>query len=65
MSQITHIAAVDLVVESTPLSLTDRQVISNIISHYKKTGEIIKINAKPLKKKQIKAVASKAKLKKS
>ena len=56
---MTHIATVDLAVESTPLSLADRQEINSVIAHYKKTGEIIKINAKPLRKKQIRVVASK------
>ena len=65
MNQMTHIASVDLVVESTPLSFEDRQEISDVIAHYKKTGEIIKINAKPSRKKQLNAVVSKAKLKKS
>ena len=65
MNQILKIASVDLVVESTPLSFEDRQEISDVIAHYKKTGEIIKINAKPLRKKQIKVVKSKAKEKKA
>jgi hypothetical protein len=48
MGYTTKNTDVDLVIEPMPLSIEDRQTISSIIEHYKKTGEILK----SVKKKQ-------------
>lgn len=44
MTHIKEPYGVDFVVENQPLSLEDRKIISDIISHYKTTGRIKKIN---------------------
>lgn len=42
---------IDFIVDSRPLSEIEEKQISDIIAHYKKTGEIKKI---PLKKRKVK-----------
>lgn len=44
MGYIKEPYGVDFVVENKPVSLEDRKLISDIISHYKATGRIKKIN---------------------
>ncbi len=51
MGYTTKVTDVDLIVEPMPLSIEDRQAISSIIAHYKKTGEILKtVNKKQVAK---------------
>jgi hypothetical protein len=53
MGYTTKTTDIDLIVEPMPLSIEDRQIISSIIAHYKKTGEMLK----PVKKnKRVKTV---------
>lgn len=51
MGIIREPEGIDFIVDSRPLNATEEKQISDIISHYKKTGEIKKI---PLKKRKVK-----------
>ena len=53
MGLIRELEGVDFVVDPRPLNNWEKKQISDIIAHYKKTGEIKKISApKKAKKKQ-------------
>jgi hypothetical protein len=51
MGIIREPEGIDFIVDSRPLNAIEEKQISDIISHYKKTGEITKI---PLKKRKVK-----------
>ena len=52
MGLIREPEGIDFVVVSRPLKDWEKRQISNIITHYKKTGEIVKISTpKKIKKK--------------
>jgi len=52
MGIIREPEGVDFVVDSRPLKKSEKKEISDIISHYKKTGEIRKISPSRKKKKE-------------
>lgn len=53
MGIIREPEGVDFVVESRPLKDAEKKQLSDIISHYKKTGEIKRISPSKKKKKEI------------
>ena len=64
MGNITPTSSIDLIIESTPLTLEDRQEISNIIAKFKVTGEIPKPIIKQSNKKHNGKNKLKSKMKK-
>lgn len=51
MATIKEPVGVDLIVGPMPIREEDRNIVSAIIAHYKKTGEVLEVKGKKLQKK--------------